>query len=539
MKKLVSLCTLNSLPDRRAQLVKGPDGRRYACVRRGSRVDLLDDRCPHEGHPLSMGLVRDGVLTCQWHNWKFSLDDGACLRGGEHVARYDAEVHDGEVFFDPRLDDDDRRARIRHDLERALERAQADGATREALRLLPFEGGLDEAVDAMVRHAMDRDGCAIAGHARAALSLRDAGVLDDADALAVLASAAVREGGLRAVAPSPVAPSPATRAATLDDGEAVLLALLDERVDEAESYARGVPPSHAMRALDAWLMPWAALKLWNGGATLAALADTRAVAAHLTDGTRTASLAALTRGLGVAVAESDLPPWRHTRKALLEARVIQPGTAALDDAEALARDALTSEGQGLHATLIALDAGASPAAVLTVLARTAAERAATWNVAHSRDDHRDVRALDATRALRFCRAAQTLAGAVPGTHSVAHAVLAAGLVGKLRRHTHVAETPARAHGADTLADALARRDGAALRALVNGGASLAALTGAAALDGDGSHAPFAADCHAMVRDGTLTVSAARDAMVRAVFEEPPASLARLAARAKRAVERTR
>ena len=41
----------------------------------GGAVHAIDNRCPHEGYPLSQG-ARDGcVLTCSWHNYKFDLTD--------------------------------------------------------------------------------------------------------------------------------------------------------------------------------------------------------------------------------------------------------------------------------------------------------------------------------------------------------------------------------------------------------------------------------------------------------------------------------
>jgi hypothetical protein len=36
-------------------------------------VHAFDDKCPHQGYPLSQGTVAGCVLTCQWHNWKFDL----------------------------------------------------------------------------------------------------------------------------------------------------------------------------------------------------------------------------------------------------------------------------------------------------------------------------------------------------------------------------------------------------------------------------------------------------------------------------------
>src|SRR5690349_20450440 len=60
----------------------------------------IDNRCPHEGYPLSEGTLKDGVLTCDWHNWKFDLNGGACLRGGEDVRSYPIRVEGGGVFLD-------------------------------------------------------------------------------------------------------------------------------------------------------------------------------------------------------------------------------------------------------------------------------------------------------------------------------------------------------------------------------------------------------------------------------------------------------
>ncbi|MEQ9326676.1 MAG: Rieske 2Fe-2S domain-containing protein, partial [Rhodospirillales bacterium] len=40
----------------------------------GDRVLACNNRCPHEGYPLSEGTMGTNcVLTCNWHNWKFDL----------------------------------------------------------------------------------------------------------------------------------------------------------------------------------------------------------------------------------------------------------------------------------------------------------------------------------------------------------------------------------------------------------------------------------------------------------------------------------
>ena len=54
-------------------------------------VYARDNRCPHEGHPLSQGTLAEGcVLTCNWHNWKFDLEIGETMVGGDTQRRYPA-----------------------------------------------------------------------------------------------------------------------------------------------------------------------------------------------------------------------------------------------------------------------------------------------------------------------------------------------------------------------------------------------------------------------------------------------------------------
>lgn len=63
-------------------------------------VHAIDNRCPHQGYPLSTGMLKDGILTCEWHNWKFRLCDGVCVLGGEDVRHYPVRIEDGGIWLD-------------------------------------------------------------------------------------------------------------------------------------------------------------------------------------------------------------------------------------------------------------------------------------------------------------------------------------------------------------------------------------------------------------------------------------------------------
>lgn len=44
----------------------------------GGDIVVAPDRCPHREAPLSIGVVRDGVLSCAYHGWQFG-DAGRCV----------------------------------------------------------------------------------------------------------------------------------------------------------------------------------------------------------------------------------------------------------------------------------------------------------------------------------------------------------------------------------------------------------------------------------------------------------------------------
>jgi len=64
-------------------------------------IRACDNRCPHEGYPLSEGsLSPDCVLTCNWHNWKFDLDSGENLYGGDKLRIYPTEIRGNDIWVD-------------------------------------------------------------------------------------------------------------------------------------------------------------------------------------------------------------------------------------------------------------------------------------------------------------------------------------------------------------------------------------------------------------------------------------------------------
>ena len=76
-------------------------GKQIALFRRGGTVHACNNRCPHEGFPLSEGdLDGDCVLTCNWHNWKFRLKNGENLYGGDRLRVYPVEIRGEDIWVD-------------------------------------------------------------------------------------------------------------------------------------------------------------------------------------------------------------------------------------------------------------------------------------------------------------------------------------------------------------------------------------------------------------------------------------------------------
>jgi len=65
------------------------------------QIFAIDNRCPHEGYPLSKGFANDNcVITCNWHNWKFNLKTGECLLGEDNVRNYPINIENGNIYVD-------------------------------------------------------------------------------------------------------------------------------------------------------------------------------------------------------------------------------------------------------------------------------------------------------------------------------------------------------------------------------------------------------------------------------------------------------
>jgi nitrite reductase/ring-hydroxylating ferredoxin subunit len=157
----VAVAELDKLRARRVLVIKHGK-KQIALFASGPEVYACNNRCPHEGYPLSEGtLGQRCLLTCNWHNWKFDLESGETLIGGDNLRRYPVRLEDGKVWLD--LGDPPAEARaaaalrgLRAAFERHDRFREYEHMARELARYMKAGGEPLEAVRQAVHWAHDR-----------------------------------------------------------------------------------------------------------------------------------------------------------------------------------------------------------------------------------------------------------------------------------------------------------------------------------------------------------------------------------------------
>ena len=112
-------------------------GHKVAVVHTESGFHAVDNACPHQGYGLTTGSLDGELLTCLWHNWKFDVTTGHCVRGEEAVACHQTAVVDGEVHVTvttPTVEE--QQAKLWPSLRQGLENDYVGQVSRDSVRLL-------------------------------------------------------------------------------------------------------------------------------------------------------------------------------------------------------------------------------------------------------------------------------------------------------------------------------------------------------------------------------------------------------------------
>jgi nitrite reductase/ring-hydroxylating ferredoxin subunit len=248
----VTLTRIEDLRDGRA--VARVEDRQIAVFQMGDRFYAVDNRCPHMGYPLAMGSVRGETLTCDWHNWKFSLDDGGCLRGEEDVRAYEVRVEHGRILVNLRPEPvEELMAKHLASLREGLYKFESGRIARDAARLMTLGMRPAEVMREGAIHDAEREEYGW-GHALAVIAdctsmseFYDGELAIPAVRALLSASEPVRRYPVR---PAPEAETPDRR------GEAEFRHRIEEEdVDGAEAWFRGALESGMSdRELSRWLL---------------------------------------------------------------------------------------------------------------------------------------------------------------------------------------------------------------------------------------------------------------------------------------------
>ena len=126
---MVPVARLDDVRTRGVVVTQAGD-RSVAVFADGAEIHAVDNRCPHMGFPLDRGSVKDGILTCHWHEARFELASGCTFDlWADDAISYATEVRGDEVWVatSPRRQRDAayHRLRLRRGMEMGVGLVQA------------------------------------------------------------------------------------------------------------------------------------------------------------------------------------------------------------------------------------------------------------------------------------------------------------------------------------------------------------------------------------------------------------------------------
>jgi len=106
MSNWIDIVALEDIPRLGSRVVR-TDTMDIAVFRTATdEVFALRDACPHQGGPLSQGIVHGSSVTCPLHNWKIDLASGAALGPDEGCTNvFATKVENGRVLLALKADE--------------------------------------------------------------------------------------------------------------------------------------------------------------------------------------------------------------------------------------------------------------------------------------------------------------------------------------------------------------------------------------------------------------------------------------------------
>ena len=150
---MVPVASLDEVRSRGVVVTQAGD-RSVAVFAAGDEIHAVDNRCPHMGFPLDRGSVKDGILTCHWHEARFELASGCTFDlWADDAISYATELRGDQVWVatSPRRQRDAAYHRLR--LRRGMEMAVGLVQAKSLISLLGDRAGLLPLVASVVDYA--------------------------------------------------------------------------------------------------------------------------------------------------------------------------------------------------------------------------------------------------------------------------------------------------------------------------------------------------------------------------------------------------
>ena len=150
---MVPVASLHEVRARGVVVTQAGD-RSVAVFAAGDEIHAVDNRCPHMGFPLDRGSVKDGILTCHWHEARFELASGCTFDlWADDAISYATELRGDQVWVatSPRRQRDAAYHRLR--LRRGMEMGVGLVQAKSLISLLGDRAGLLPIVASVVDYA--------------------------------------------------------------------------------------------------------------------------------------------------------------------------------------------------------------------------------------------------------------------------------------------------------------------------------------------------------------------------------------------------
>ncbi len=432
---------LAELPERTLTVVRPGGGLQIVLWRVGGDVRALDNICPHEGFPMAEGRVNrlDGgaagteaggagecVITCDWHNFKYAMDDGACLVPGEDIRTFPARVAGEQVELDLTAPDPEplRQAAL-ESLTAGVAARDTARAGRDLVRLLELETPLER-----IGAELLQDACARApwgwnhGHAVTAdaldLAERAAGEGGEPGIPLLHAAGSIAEPLVRYPALPIIAPDAARLGETPEAARAAFRAAAEQdRTEDLIAGFLGWLPALEQATIEEWITAAITDHFFSFGHGAIFAQKAFEALDRIGWGSGAAPLlGSLARNLTSSTRHDVLPYWRSF--GALEAGIAPDlpelavacsadgGTAALD--EERFRHLVMEEGPAgaFEAIAGALRGGVHPDRIAAACVRAAAHRLLVFDPAAQQRDDRAFGWLGATHTLTHAHATREL-----------------------------------------------------------------------------------------------------------------------------------